>query len=195
MVKIVPADKNLQQRGVKISMQAVKEDGSPAGRETILSTYPIQVGRVDSYYDRIEGISESQGAIRARDRKRIAPIDLIVARCPEGVKVIEGIYGRYWVEREEDATHRRYIIVNQEGDKVTIAYAQKGLLLVRVRDERGEYTLLPDQKLVLEEGEGVDLHLSGTYTKVEETSSGEWIMEPAWLRIKVLSKELYSTTS
>lgn len=192
MVKIVPANENLQQQdGVKISIQAVKEDGTPAGQEIQLSKYPIVVGRVD-YDDRIKGISESQPAIRARDGKRIEPVDYIVARYPGGVEVIEGIYGRWRVSEGNDATHREYITINREGGRVTITYAKKNCFPVRIRDERGEYILPPDRKLVLEEGEEVELRLSGTYTKVEEASSGNWIMEPAWLRIKVLSKELYS---
>jgi hypothetical protein len=196
MVEIVPADKNLPQRGPEISIQAVKEDGTPAGKETIISTYPIVIGRVDSYYDRIEGMSESLKAIRARDGKSITPVDYVVARCPERIDIIEGIFGRYWVFREDDATHRNYMIINKEGDKVTIAYVRKDLFRVKVRDDkRGVYTLSPDLKLVLEKGEKVELRLSGTYTKVGETSSGQWIMEPAWLRIKVLSKDLYNTRS
>jgi len=195
MVKIVFTDENLtQQDGVKITIQAVKEGGTPAGKEKQFSRYPIVVGRVDYDDDGIKGISESQAAIRARDGKYISPIDYIVARCPEGVEVIEGIYGRWGVsgKKEKDTTHREYITINQEKDKVTISYVREDRLPVRVRDERGEYILLPNTKLVLEEGEEVELHLSGTYTKVEETRSGNWIMEPAWLRIKVLSKELYS---
>jgi hypothetical protein len=192
MVKIVPANENLQQQdGVKISIQAVREDGTPAGQEIQLSKYPIVVGRVD-YDDRIKGISEYQPAIRAKDGKRIEPIDYIVARHQEGVEVIDGIYGRWRVSGENDATHREYITINQEGGRATITYAKKNCLPVRIRDGRGEYILPPDRKLVLEEGEEVELHLSGTYTKVEEAPSGNWIMEPAWLRIKVLSKKLYS---
>jgi hypothetical protein len=193
MVKTVPVNENLPQRGAKISIQAVKEDGTPAGKEIQLYTYPIVIGRVD-YHDGIEGISEYQRAIRARDGKDITPIDRIVARDPYGATDIEGICGRWNVRGEQDATHRKYIVINQEGDKVTIAYVQNGLFPIKVRDENSVYTLFPDKKLVLEKGEKVDLHLSGTYTKVGETPSGEWIMESAWLRIKVLSNELYSET-
>jgi hypothetical protein len=191
MVKIVPANENLQQEGVKISIQAVKEDGTPAGQEIQLSKYPIVVGRVD-YDDRIKGISESQPAIRARDGKRIEPIDYVVARYSGGVNIIEGIYGRWGVSEGQDATHREYITINQEGGRVTITYAKKRCFPVMIKGKTGEYILPPDRKLVLEEGEEVELHLSGTYTRVEEAPSGNWIMEPAWLRIKALSKKLYS---
>jgi len=193
MVKIVPANENLKQEGVKIGIQAVKEDGTPVGKEIQLSTYPVEIGRAND--EGIKGISEHQRAIRGRDGKDITPVDYVVARYPEGVNIIEGIYGRWGVSDGTDATHRSYLKISPTGNGVIIAYAKENLFPVKVRDENGFYTLPSDKKIVLEKGEEVYLHLSGTYTKVGEAPSGAWIMEPAWLKIRVLrelSKELYS---
>jgi hypothetical protein len=195
MVRMVPVDE-LERRRVKISIQTVRQDGTPVEEEIQLSNYPIVIGRAYGYDDMYLGrreIDDVPLAIGAKDRKGIGRVDYMVARYLGGVRVIKGAYGS-WSMRENDTAHKWYLIIDQVGGRVTIGYVKNDLCPVKVRVGNSEYILPPDKKLVLEKGEKVDLYPSGTYTKVGETPDGRWIVDRAGLRIKVLSDELYSET-
>jgi hypothetical protein len=50
MVRMVPVDE-LERRRVKISIQTVRQDGTPIEEEIQLSKYPTVIGRVYEYDD------------------------------------------------------------------------------------------------------------------------------------------------
>jgi len=200
MVRIIPENDTSLMCAVigeerKISIQAVDENGTPVGKEIVVDPYLVEIGRVDREKDPITvRIRNYRRAIRAEDGKDITPIDFIVVRSSEGVEIIGGILGRFSVKGENDATHRKYIRIWEEGPYVAIGYCREGLFPVKVKNESGEYVLPPGKKIILDKGEVVYLHPSGTYTRVGETPDGSWIMKPAWIMIKHLARSLYQTS-